>query len=91
MPLDPDEIPGSVRPPETAKLSLEQLLKGYTYNNAFRMRMIDKMGTIEAGKLANLIILNRDIFSLEAEQIHTVRPDMVLFEGKEQDLKEISF
>ena len=91
MPLDPDEIPGSVRPPETAKLSLEQLLKGYTYNNAFRMRMIDKMGTIEAGKLANLIILNRDIFSLEAEQIHTVRPDMVLFEGREQELKEISF
>ena len=91
MPLDPDEIPGSIRPPETAKLSLEQLLRGYTCNNAFRMRMIDKMGTIEAGKLANLIVLNKDIFSLEADQIHTVRPDMVLFEGREQELKEISF
>ena len=46
---------------------------------------------MKTGMVANLIVLNKDIFSLEAEEIHTVKPEMVLFEGREQELKEISF
>lgn len=83
LPLDPERFPGSVRPPAKAKLTLETLLRGYTYNNALRMRLLDRMGTIEEGKLANLVVLNKDIFSTPAEKVSEVKPDFVVFEGEE--------
>lgn len=81
-PLDPEKYPGSVRPPSHAKLSVAQQIKGYTYNNAYRMRMLDKIGTIEAGKKANLVILDKNIFEIPCEEIHTIDPEAVMFEGK---------
>ena len=45
--LDPAKYPGSVRPPEAAKLTLEELIKGYTINNAVRLRLEEKMGSLE--------------------------------------------
>ncbi len=80
-PLDPEKYPGSVRPPSHAKLSVAQQIKGYTYNNALRMRMLDKIGTIEAGKKANLVILDKNIFEIPLEEIHTIDPVAVMFEG----------
>ena len=91
LPLDNKIFKDSVRPLESAKLSLEQLLTGYTYNNAFRMRMLDKIGTIERGKLANLVVLNNDIFSTKVDEIKNIRPEMIYFEGEKQTIKEIIF
>lgn len=81
-PLEPDKFPGSVRPPESAKLSVEQMIKGYTYNNAYRMRILDKTGTIEMGKKANLVVLDKNIFRIPLDEIHTIEPEIVMFEGK---------
>ena len=91
LPLDPTICPGSVRPPESAKLPIETLLRGYTYNNALRMRLLDRVGTIEAGKLANFVVLNKDIFTLPAEEVHTVQPVQILFEGEEQEILDVRF
>ena len=82
MPLDPERYPGSVRPPEAAKYTLEELLKGYTMNNAIRMRMEDKMGSLEVGKLANFIILNKDIFNVPGEEMLSVDADITYFDGQ---------
>lgn len=81
-PLDPDQYPGSVRPPADAKLTLEQLLRGYTTNNAYRMRLQERTGSIEAGKMANLVVLDQDIFQLPAERVHEIDPEAVMFEGQ---------
>lgn len=90
-PLDPGRFPGSIRQPESAKLTLGQLLRGYTYNNAFRMRLLDRIGTIEEGKLANIVVLNKDIFGLDPFDVKTVSPEMIFFEGKQQEIKEVTF
>lgn len=84
MPLDPEKYPGSVREPEGAKYSLEALLKGYTINNAIRMRLADKMGSLEPGKLANFMVLDRDIFMVPAEEISAVKTECTWFEGCER-------
>lgn len=81
-PLDPDRYPGSVRPPVDAKLTVSELIKGYTHNNAYRMRMLDKIGSIESGKKANLVILDKNIFEIQPEEIHTIDPVAVMFEGE---------
>lgn len=41
-----------------AGISLEQLLKAATYNDAKTFNLLDSIGSIEAGKKANLLILN---------------------------------
>lgn len=84
LPLDSQKYPGGVHPPYDAKLSLEQLINGYTAVNAERMRLDHIMGSIECGKLANLIVLADDIFALPAEEIGKIKIDSVYFEGKKR-------
>jgi len=81
-PLDPVVYPLSMRSEESAKLSRELLLKGYTLNGAKQMRLDDKVGSLENGKVANLCILSDDIFEVETEHPGTTRPTAVFFEGR---------
>ena len=81
-PLDPEKYPGSVRPPLSARLTPEQLVDGYTRTGAIPFRMEDVMGTIEEGKYANLIVLDKNLFEIPLTEIHTIDPQTVIFEGK---------
>ena len=81
-PLDPERYPGSVRPPVSAKLTVEQMTDGYTRAGAVPFRMSDRIGTIEESKYANLAVLNKNIFGIPADEIHTVEAELVMFEGK---------
>ena len=89
VPLDPEKYPGSVRPPVEGKLSIEQLIHGYTVVNAERMRLDDKMGSLEAGKLANLVVFREDIFQAAHEHPETfseIDPECTWFEGEERHI-----
>ena len=81
-PLDPERYPGSIRQPESAKLSVEQLLRGYTAQSVVPMRMADKLGTITVGKIANLSVLDRNIFEIPLTDIHNIETEAVMFDGK---------
>lgn len=82
LPLNPEKYEDSVRPPKDAVLPVKQLVKGYTYNNAMRMRMLDRLGTIEEGKAACLLAMDEDIFTMKPEDIHRIDPVAVLFDGE---------
>lgn len=85
--LDDKKYPGGVRPPETAKLTLDQLIRGYTVNNAERLRVQDKMGSLEEGKLANFIVLDKDIFSVQPDEVSGVDVEFSCFEGEIRKIK----
>ena len=70
------------RPPKSARLTLEQMIHGYTVTNATRMRLIDRLGSIEVGKDANLVVLKDDIFTMKPEDIWNIDTECVYFEGK---------
>ena len=72
----------AIRQPLSACLSLPNLVKGYTLNGAIQLRLADKMGSITVGKLANLAVLNKDLFSVPDDEISSVQPETVVFEGK---------
>ena len=57
-----------------AGIPLEKIFIAATYNNANAFNLDDKYGTIEKGKIANLVLLNKDpLQSISAyNQIHTV-------------------
>ena len=50
------------------KISLEKALKAYTFGSAFSAFEERKKGTLEKGKLADLIVLDEDLFVTEPEK-----------------------
>lgn len=81
-PLDPEIYPGSVRPPLSARLSVKEMIRGYTRYGAIPLRLEDKIGTLEPGKKANLIVLDQFLFEISINQLHTVKTNFVMFEGE---------
>jgi predicted amidohydrolase YtcJ len=71
-----------IRSPENQQLSIDQLIAGYTQNGAYQLRMENEIGSIETGKLADLVVLNESLFDVDRDKIWKVKPAAVLMEGK---------
>ena len=64
------------------KITVEEALTAYTRSNAFGAFMEDRIGTIESGKLADLVVLSEDIFAIEPDRIADVRVDYTIVGGQ---------
>jgi len=42
----------------------------------------DQFGTLETGKLADFVVLDKDYLTIPEEQIHTIQPQLTIFDGK---------
>jgi predicted amidohydrolase YtcJ len=58
---------GQLHPEEA--LSREQALRTYTANNAYIMFLDDKVGSLEEGKLADLIVVDTDLLTCPVEAV----------------------
>lgn len=64
------------------KLSVEEAVYAYTMGGAELSFEEDIKGSIEIGKLADLVVLNEDIFQIQPEKIKDVKVDMTIFNGE---------
>ena len=71
-----------IRMPLTERLRLEDLIEGYTLNGAIQLRMDADIGSIEAGKLADFVVLDQNLFEIDRYRIQDVEPDAVVMEGR---------
>jgi predicted amidohydrolase YtcJ len=69
-------------PPRSERLRIDSLIDGYTRNAAFQLGRSDQLGSIEVGKRADLVVLDRDLFEVDRYDIHEVRPVAVVMDGK---------
>jgi predicted amidohydrolase YtcJ len=53
----------------------------YTINAAYQNHLDRETGSIEVGKLADLIVLDQNLFEIPVEAIHTARVLRTLLEG----------
>jgi hypothetical protein len=67
--------------PEEA-ITLAQALDAFTINAAYVNRLEQETGSIEVGKLADLAILDRNLFDIPASELSDTRALVTLFEGK---------
>ena len=72
---------GEVFNPEQ-KLTREQALKMWTWNAAYLSFEEDVKGSIEAGKYADLVILDRDILTCPEDEIQDIEPVQTILGGK---------
>ncbi|MEN3335490.1 MAG: hypothetical protein V7641_4855 [Blastocatellia bacterium] len=68
-------------PEETVDLA--EMLAGYTINGAYVNFEETETGSIEVGKAADLIVLNRNLFEIPAHEIHQAKVLLTLLEGRE--------
>jgi predicted amidohydrolase YtcJ len=64
------------------KISVEEAVRAYTVGSAFAEFQENVKGTITPGKLADLVILSRDIFQIDAKEIEKVNVLMTLVDGR---------
>lgn len=64
------------------ELSLAKAINAYTLNSAYVMRQEDKVGSIEVGKLADFVILDRNLFDIAENTINQTNVDMTVFDGE---------
>lgn len=65
-------VPGStstIQPPASRLPSLEQMIVGYTLAGARQMRLDDRIGSLEVGKRADLVVLKKDLFAIDPAEI----------------------
>lgn len=64
-------------------ISLEQAIRVMTINGAWCMGIEDKAGSIEVGKSADLIVLDRNLFEVAPKgNIHSTQVQLTLLEGE---------
>ena len=63
-------------------ISREDALIAYTRKNAFFLFQESNLGSIQAGKLADLVVLDHDYLTVPADQIKDIKPVMTLVGGR---------
>lgn len=78
----PAEGPGAAWLPEE-RITLPDAIAGYTIRGAYLDFSEKDTGSIEAGKAADLVVLDRNLFEIPPSQIHETKVLLTLLEGKE--------
>ena len=74
------EVP--VQPRVSERLSVDQAIRAHTSDAAWQLRLEDDIGTLEVGKLADLVVLERDPYDSDPYQLHTIRVDRTFSDGR---------
>jgi len=75
--------PNSKRfPPDNEPMSLEQAIRGMTTEAAWQLRMEDKIGSLEVGKYADLVVLDQNPFDVEPTQLSDINVLMTMMNGR---------
>jgi len=63
-------------------ISVLDAVRAYTINGAYLEGKEDEKGSIEAGKLADFVVLDRDIFAVDPSEIVETRVLMTIVGGE---------
>jgi predicted amidohydrolase YtcJ len=77
--MDKTPVPGWYR---EQRLGIEPAVRGYTSVPARVMGQGDRLGTLSAGKFADMVVLEQDPFDIEPEEIAGIKVGMTLSGGK---------
>jgi predicted amidohydrolase YtcJ len=63
-------------------VDLATMIDAYTINGAWLMHREHETGSIETGKLADIIVLDRNLFEIDPQEISDASVDLTIFEGR---------
>ena len=77
---------GKVFGPEE-RLTMDQAMKAITIDAAYILRLEDRLGSIEAGKLADFTVLDQDPYAVGAAGLRNIKVWGTVFEGTSHPAK----
>ncbi|MDG1858265.1 MAG: amidohydrolase, partial [Emcibacteraceae bacterium] len=77
----PGEPDSQMQPPMEERLDVASLIRGYTIDAAYQLRMEDEIGSIKIGKKADLTILNNNPLEVDKYEIHKIEVDFTMMDG----------
>ena len=63
------------------RITLAEALAAYTIGSAYCEGMEDTVGTLEAGKAADVVVLSKNLFDVEPAEILSTEVDVTVFNG----------
>jgi hypothetical protein len=85
--------PGTTGPDDVLwpeeRATLEQMIASFTIFGAYANFLERETGSIEPGKSADLVVLDRDLFEMSPDEIGKARVIMTLFRGREAGTERI--
>ncbi len=75
---DPDEV---LWPEE--RVTLEQMIKSFTINGAYANFLEKETGSIEVGKSADMIVLDKNLFEIPVNEISKAKVMLTIYNGRE--------
>lgn len=72
--------PGGWMPDE--RLSRDEMLKSFTWNAAYAAHAEKDLGSLEVGKLADMVLLDKNVMTIEPREILSTRPLMTIVGGE---------
>jgi hypothetical protein len=69
-------------PPIDERIGLDEALRANTMGAAYQLGLEKKIGSIEVGKLADLVALDRNLFDVPAHEIHKANVLMTVMNGQ---------
>ncbi|MCU0976549.1 MAG: amidohydrolase [Steroidobacteraceae bacterium] len=64
------------------RVDLETALRAYTIDAAWAVRLEDERGSLTPGKLADLVVLDRDLFATDPQEIHEAQVVTTIVGGR---------
>jgi predicted amidohydrolase YtcJ len=64
------------------QITREEVLRLYTADNGWFLREEDRLGTIEPGKLADLVVLSEDYFTVPDDRLRGIRSVLTVVDGQ---------
>ena len=64
------------------KISVQETVRAYTAGSAYAEFQENVKGTITVGKLADLVLLSRDIFKIDPKEIENVKVVLTMVDGR---------
>ena len=80
--FNPDERTIAAFPPDDERMSIEEMILGYTINGAKQLGIDARKGSIEVGKDADFLVFDNDLLTAEHEGFSYNKPRDVYFGGK---------
>jgi len=78
---DPDQSEGTVLN-EMERVDLQTMIEAYTTRGAWQMHRENVAGSIEPGKTADLVVLDRNLFNIPTTEISETEILMTVFDGR---------
>lgn len=69
-------------PPASERMTLAQMIRAYTIDPAYQLRLEQQIGSIEVGKQADLVVLDKNLFDVEPHRIHDVKVTATMMNGR---------